>query len=264
MINFSFLVNIPCTSLSLSPPLCTHACMHTQIAPELMATYSLSATYSRAIDGASDFMTDLEVKLRDLWAHILHIEAENIGRQDQFLQIGGDSISAIQLVAMAQENDIGLSVASIFADSSLSHMASVATVSNTVVSYDSEPFSMLPQGSIEAIFDAVDASPTLPDMQMIEDSYPCTPLQGGLMSLSARQPGSYIGKFIYRLSANTDIDRFKSSWQRTVELCDHLRSHYLQSSSHKWPFHSRLRRCFSWLPYPHPHKLQSRKCKQRR
>ena len=48
------------------------------------------------------------VFLRDLWAEILDMETEDIGKNDSFLQLGGDSISAIQLVTLARHHDVEL------------------------------------------------------------------------------------------------------------------------------------------------------------
>ncbi|KAL7925636.1 non-ribosomal peptide synthetase [Trichoderma austrokoningii] len=53
--------------------------------------------------------------------------------------------------------------------------------------------------------------------EQIEDAYPCSKMQEGLMALAIKQPGSYIAKFIYRLSDSTDISKFKDAWERTVK-----------------------------------------------
>lgn len=70
--------------------------------------------------------TEMEFKLRDLWAQILKISPQDISKNDSFLQIGGDSLSAIQLVTLAQQSSIIVTVASIFADPRLSSIASSA------------------------------------------------------------------------------------------------------------------------------------------
>ena len=65
----------------------------------------------------------------------------------------------------------------------------------------------------------------LTDDQEIEDAYPCSALQEGLMALAVKQPGSYIAKFAYRLPAYVDITRFRAAWERTlccVAICVHV------------------------------------------
>lgn len=73
--------------------------------------------------------TDVEYKLRDLRAQVLKISSEEIGRNHSFLEIGGDSITAIHLVTAAQQAGILLAVAAIFADSQLSSIAAEARLS---------------------------------------------------------------------------------------------------------------------------------------
>jgi hypothetical protein len=64
----------------------------------------------------------------------------------------------------------------------------------------------------------------LSDKQAIEDAYPCTPLQKGLMALAVKQPGSYLTAWVYKLSRQVDLLRFKDAWERTVALCGGLRT----------------------------------------
>lgn len=42
----------------------------------------------------------------------------------------------------------------------------------------------------------------------IEEVYPCTPLQEGLMTLSIMQHGKYVPRMIYKLHSSIDIERF--------------------------------------------------------
>ncbi|KAK7932499.1 nonribosomal peptide synthase [Apiospora marii] len=55
-------------------------------------------------------MTDLEKTLRDAWAELFDIDAEEIGLADLFYHHGGDSIAAINLVSMLRRNSWSLSV----------------------------------------------------------------------------------------------------------------------------------------------------------
>jgi amino acid adenylation domain-containing protein len=198
------------------------------LTPESLSIYSLNS--GEKIKPT----TDMEARMRDLWAQVLRVNPDTIGTNDSFLQIGGDSITAIQLVCLAQQSGISLAVADVFADSRLSHLASVATTDDAVQSYNPEPFDLVQSAAVEAVLVGVDDSSSLPHMQMIEDIYPCTSLQEGLLSLSVRQPGSYIGKFIYRLSPNADIPRFKWAWERTVELCGSLRTSIVLAGQHTY------------------------------
>ncbi|GFP57379.1 nonribosomal peptide synthetase lcsA [Trichoderma asperellum] len=171
--------------------------------------------------------TPMEFKLRDLWAQVLQIDIESIGKNDSFLRIGGDSISAIQLVSLAQQNSIGLTVATIFNDPRLSQMAEAANVDEIMPTYENKPFSLVPASTMDAVLTEVRSQCDLPESAIIEDAYPCTRLQEGLMVLAVKQPGSYVAKHVYRLATGTDMELFKQSWDQTVEACAALRTRFV-------------------------------------
>ncbi|GFP57378.1 nonribosomal peptide synthetase lcsA [Trichoderma asperellum] len=168
--------------------------------------------------------TDMEFKIRDLWAQILKISPAEIGKNDSFLQIGGDSISAIHLISLAQEKNILLTVASIFADPRLSAVALSARLGEVKDNYSTEPFSMIPPSERNDIVSEIEKQCNLSDNQSIEDAYPTTKLQAGLMSLAVKQPGSYTARYVYRVPEHVNIERFKAAWNKTVEVCHNLRT----------------------------------------
>ncbi|KAJ5965380.1 hypothetical protein N7481_012094 [Penicillium waksmanii] len=67
--------------------------------------------------------TDDEKILADLWSDILGISPDIISRQDSFLELGGDSITAIRLVGAARASGLPLSVSLIFQHPVLEKMA---------------------------------------------------------------------------------------------------------------------------------------------
>lgn len=149
----------------------------------------------------------MEHRMQRLWASILNKDVDSIGRDDSFLSIGGDSILSIRLVAKAREEGLRLTAGSIFEDPRLlavaakardvkgDHSADVAVLSP--FSLLSDPIRQLvvdPTASMEGQTQTVrDMCQLLPD-HVIEDAYPCTPLQEGLMALTVKQPGSYTFK----------------------------------------------------------------------
>lgn len=183
-----------------------------------IARYSLVDSEKQAPKTAS------ETQMQQLWASVLKVPAESIGRNDNFLQIGGDSIAAIRLVSLARScHGIDLTMASIFEDARLWRLA--ATVgSAAAISAPPPPFSLLPDGRAADFLDQASRHCGLSENQAIEDAYPCTPLQEGLMALAVKQPGSYLTTWVYKLSPHVNVTRFKDAWERTVALCDGLRT----------------------------------------
>jgi amino acid adenylation domain-containing protein/non-ribosomal peptide synthase protein (TIGR01720 family) len=60
--------------------------------------------------------------------------------------------------------------------------------------------------------------------ELVEDIYPCTPLQEGLIALSIEQPGAYVFQTVLRLPPSLDIERFKAAWEAVADSCSVLRT----------------------------------------
>jgi amino acid adenylation domain-containing protein len=73
--------------------------------------------------------TEHEKALRQLWSGVLSISTDVIGRQDSFLELGGDSITAIRLVGAARASGLPLSVSLIFQYPILGQMADKVALS---------------------------------------------------------------------------------------------------------------------------------------
>ncbi|GFP57382.1 nonribosomal peptide synthetase lcsA [Trichoderma asperellum] len=191
------------------------------LSQEDLESYSLTDANKRAPD------TEMEVRLQHLWAEILQIPAQSIGKDDSFLRVGGDSIAAIRLVSMARESGVTLTVAGIFEDPCLSSMAAIASIADgeDELSAHIPAYSLLDNDTQHLIqTPSIYEICNLKEGQEIEDAYPTTKLQEGLMALSAKQPGSYIAKHLYRLPKHVDVSRFKDAWRITVDTCSILRT----------------------------------------
>ncbi|KAF5870149.1 putative nonribosomal peptide synthase protein [Botrytis fragariae] len=66
---------------------------------------------------------DKETTFQKLWSSILKISSELIGIEDDFFQLGGESVAAIKLAAAARRINLQLTVADIFRRPVLSDMA---------------------------------------------------------------------------------------------------------------------------------------------
>jgi aryl carrier-like protein len=64
--------------------------------------------------------SDTEKKMQTIWADVLGIAAETIGLDDNFFQLGGDSIAVLKVVERARQVGIELAVLDIFHHPSLS------------------------------------------------------------------------------------------------------------------------------------------------
>src|SRR4029077_20931247 len=88
------------------------------LTPQQLETYSAAdCAEKRAPE------TDIEKALQQLWARILGVSREQIGLDDHFFHLGGESIAAMRLVGLALQEGQELSVADVFAWPKLAEMA---------------------------------------------------------------------------------------------------------------------------------------------
>ena len=175
--------------------------------------------------------TVMEKKLATLWEQILNCPTGSVTLDDHFFRLGGDSIAAMRLINAAYSERVALTVVTIFEKPTLSDMADACAILDVNDQKDWKPFSMLSNEvePAEVIKEAAEACQV--DESMVQDVYPCSSLQEGLITLSIKFPGSYIAHNAFRLDTGVDIDRFKAAWQKTVDDIDILRTRVVHMKS---------------------------------
>jgi amino acid adenylation domain-containing protein len=158
------------------------------------------------------------------WAEVLNHTHSQFQRHDNFFARGGDSIGAMKLVAALRIKGFELCVADVFKHPTLSGMASA--LRQLPVNRSPVPTSI---GSFALIAD----HPNLIDevkqqlglrRDEIEDVYPCTPLQEGLVALTNKAPGAMIARYRWRLPEGLDIGRFRTAWEMVWTMNPILRT----------------------------------------
>jgi aryl carrier-like protein len=192
------------------------------LSQDQLTMYSLSSTEKRAPE------TDMERNLQLMWSQLLRVPPDQIGRDDSFLRIGGDSILAIQLASMAQEQGIRITVANIFKDSRLSALANAAANGAEYAATEVKPFRMLPsEVSATDVSVEIQKQGGLPNLPELEDAFPTYSYQNSMMDLTHKLAGAYVTKRVWRLPSHVDVQRFKDAWDRTVQYFPNLRTRIL-------------------------------------
>ncbi|KAI1134723.1 peptide synthetase [Hypoxylon sp. FL0543] len=171
--------------------------------------------------------TEMEKKLAQLWTQVLGQDVE-VGAHDNFFSLGGDSLRAMKLVAQARTHDIALTVADIFANPVLSDMALVARPGSSEASVEIPPFSLLSEQWSEDGARRCCAALCDVDPSEIEDIYPCTPLQEGLMALSAKVSEAYVAQRVVELADETAVQNLARAFELASKDCAILRTRIVQ------------------------------------
>jgi fusarinine C synthase len=175
--------------------------------------------------------TELERRLKALWTALLG-EGPEIRGSDDFFALGGDSLKAMKLVANAREEGLALTVSDIFRYPTLSEMASHTRTSGQVEEQTVQPFSLIAAGW--SLLEARGRAAELCGVrsEIIEDMYPCTPLQEGLMALSAKFPEAYVAQRVLDLEDEATALRFQDAFDKSVLQSPILRTRIVQVAQH--------------------------------
>lgn len=176
--------------------------------------------------------TTVQARLQNIWSQVLNLRQDSIGLDDGFFRLGGDSTGAIRVVAEARKAGIQLSVADIFRCPTLRDVSNQGRdVAAAVLSDKIAAFSLLNQNSDDRALVYNLANELNMDHLVVQDAYPCTPLQEGLMSLSLQRPGDYLMQETLLLSPDIDIQKFCLAWSTVFREMPILRTRLIRGSS---------------------------------
>ncbi|KAI9370294.1 Nonribosomal peptide synthetase 13 [Aspergillus egyptiacus] len=103
---------------------------------------SLSRTdlqaYSMISSTKAPMSNDNERHLQEIWAEVLQLPGGEIGRDDSFLLLGGESLTAMKMVALARRVGFGFAVADVLSNATLSVLARArdTLVEHKIVEHD--------------------------------------------------------------------------------------------------------------------------------
>ncbi|KAJ3950205.1 uncharacterized protein N0V96_001348 [Colletotrichum fioriniae] len=200
----------------------------------LSDTYPSTEASISLCESPQSNLTPTEKSLRLAWSEVLGLPEDSILLEDDFFKLGGDSIGAIRIVAACRKQSLQINVANIFKNSVLGKMAlvckSTTSEKQTVSPVQFIPFQFLRQEDIpelqeEAAFqcDVV--------VNRIEDLYPCTHMQEGLMAVNLTRPGSYTGRWVHPLPRDVDLSRFRKCWEDIHAASPILRTRFATTST---------------------------------
>jgi fusarinine C synthase len=185
------------------------------------------SAYAAALVQKREPSTDMERRLVNLWAAVLGPDSE-VNATDNFFAVGGDSLRAMKLVAAARADGLSLTVAGIFTNPVLEDMARVAEPISTKADLRVPPFSLLDKSWSREAAKAETAGFCGLDSERVEDVYPCTPLQEGLMALSAKVTEAYVAQRVVEMPSLESAKKLASAFEVAAKDCPILRTRIVQ------------------------------------
>jgi acyl carrier protein len=127
-----------------------------------------------------------ESRIAGIIASVLSISRATVDHQASFQELGGSSLDAIVVASNLRKINIHISVSDILQSSSIREIAACRTELNLAEAAPPPPFSLLPEGAEL-------------NLARLEDAYPVTPLQEGVIVDAVLGNINYVYQRIYKL-----------------------------------------------------------------
>jgi aryl carrier-like protein len=147
----------------------------------------------------------MEERLQSIWAHVLNLP--HVALDQSFLAVGGDSISAMQVVGQCRKEGIGLGVQDVLRSRSIVQLAeAVKEIEHT--SYDS--------------------------MEYYDEYFDLTPIQSLYFQRPNEGRGHFNQSFYLQVKQRTTPEEFRAAVQQLVARHSMLRARFSHSPDLGW------------------------------
>ncbi|KAK2743447.1 NRPS [Myotisia sp. PD_48] len=163
-----------------------------------------------------------EAQLREIWSKTLGLRPEGIGAEDNFLYLGGDSVTAMRAAAAARDMGLNLTVPDILNNPKLVAQAAItASRSPYVHRFKKEAFSLVNASIKERVCEYLEQLGLPSDVSAVVDIAPVT--EGQLFFLKQWTPSHYCQFYDNIL----DIDRLRAACETVVSNLSILRTAFV-------------------------------------
>ncbi|MCA1568713.1 MAG: amino acid adenylation domain-containing protein, partial [Acidobacteria bacterium] len=157
---------------------------------------------------------EVERVLVEVWAEVLRVE--RVGVNDNYFELGGDSIRSVSLLAIARERGVSLSLQQLFQHQTIAELAKAFGEHGTssAESRVIEPFGL------------ISAEDRVRMPEGVEDAYPLTMLQAGMLFHIEYSPDSsfYHNVSSYHLRTRFDAEALSSAVRQLIDNHPALRT----------------------------------------
>ncbi|KAI0484876.1 hypothetical protein GGR56DRAFT_680719 [Xylariaceae sp. FL0804] len=192
---------------------------------------------------------EMEAVLRDIWSRALDIAPDHISIHHDFFRIGGDSVLAMRVMALARESGVVVTARNLFQQSTIARLAPRCHA----IRDGAGGQLMVGGGGVGA-----------PHAQLIsrlgmavsdfEDAYPVSPMQQSILEVQRHAPQAWCSVWIMRvrlsssseleqpLDGHSTLERLASAWKKVVDRHGILRTVFVHDND-EW--HQLVRRDYA-------------------
>ncbi|KAK9679467.1 hypothetical protein K7432_016256 [Basidiobolus ranarum] len=145
----------------------------------------------------------IEITLQEIWSATLNIAPSQIGANDSFFHLGGDSISAIRMSSLSRQKGISFTVQQVMQNPTIREQASVSTVLTVISKATEEPR---------------------------EGAVPLTPIQEYFFETTQKNANHFNQSWLLRLQTHTNVDNLSNAINEIIDQHDMLRSRFTNAN----------------------------------
>jgi Phosphopantetheine attachment site len=167
-----------------------------------------------------------------LFGETFGCKASDVGIDNDFFLLVGNSMTAMRLVASARRKGIGLTIQLIFERSRVSQLALAIIAVSTTPGEEVPPFSLI-QGEIplRVLLDEVAAQCNI-TVHDIQDVSPGREIDIGMMMMSEPEPNwsHWRAAHIFPLPTNIQLGAYLKCWKELISARDIFRTRFMMTS----------------------------------
>lgn len=198
----------------------------------------------RDIAGVSDdspeptLSTDAELQMQKFWAEELGMPVADVKTNRSFIALGGDSLTAMKVVARCRQHRLKVSVPDVLRASNIIELAASVIRTSAEPSQETESQidaveSSTPAQRVADLSESILSAAGLVKRDQIEDTYGCSPMQAGILLSQVKFPGTYEIRRVLRVKSTRDAitttARLQNAWQTVVNRHQILRTIFVDA-----------------------------------
>ncbi|PYI34341.1 acetyl-CoA synthetase-like protein [Aspergillus indologenus CBS 114.80] len=186
--------------------------------------------------------------LRDIWAETLRITADDVGPDDNFFGLGGDSIRAMKLVGIARREGFELSVPQLLQNPTIAQLVQLLTTplpspltpsstNDSSTDFDVGGTNVLSSRSSSPATKSFCLDDDLQGLGALEAAgcavvhrFPATDYQSVAFRLAQSKSRSMLNHFVIDLTGSLDLPRLEKACLALIDSCDIFRTVFASPS----------------------------------
>ncbi|KAI0419278.1 hypothetical protein F5X98DRAFT_385073 [Xylaria grammica] len=176
--------------------------------------------------------TETEKQLQQIWSKVLKTEPNSIGTNTSFFQLGGDSVTAMKVVAETRRSGMNLTMADIFRSDTIAGLANQQSLRAQLAPQKHQE-QFCDESSSISVLGNIDLKDAEVQRENIEAIYPLTGVQD-LLVATTKSTGILADYFVLGLDPELDLSKLESGCRKSFQLFPVLRACWLRLEERYW------------------------------